>query len=470
MGDLVSLSCPCEYFVDRASKHRRAGRYDEAMTLLARAKERFGIREEIELEMACVYEAMSCEEEAARSYLRVVRLEGRNKALALFHLALFSLQRGDVRRALSYYQYLCSTKERSGVSEEMVSLLGRQVREDMRRPAAMSRKARAKSLERRIIEKMHAGKNIAAKRAAEHAVALYPNAQRYTLLACCCLLSGYPHNAVNAAARALAIKPGRIQTRCVLIDALYACSEHVRARKALFLTAMRAKKEEDLLLVALESAKYGEDHLTLLLTSQMLKKESFQIRAMLLRACALVNLGRMREASRLFGRLCVLLPENTIYEAYYKMARDGIHPMERLELGSDVTRQESLRRIAEVMQYLLDARTQRLPAQEKQREICRLCGWALESSIAGAQVKAAALVLLRAMDSAQAREILLDCLTDAQMDDQFKMAVLRILSPDLGFDTYWMDFEGKLVRVAAGSAEDQEKHNEETEDNNDELH
>lgn len=470
MGDLVSLSRPCEYFVARASKHRRAGRYDAAMTLLARAKEQFGIHEEIELEMACVYDAMSCEEEAARSYLRVVRLAGRNKALALFHLTLSSLQHGDVRRAVSYYQHFCSTEDRSGISEEMAALLGRQLSEDMRKPASMSRSARAKLLERRVIEKMHAGKSIAAKRAAEHAAALYPNAQRYTLLACCCLLCGYPHNAVDAAAHALAIKPGRIQTRCVLIDALYACSEHVRARNALFLTAMRAKKEEDLLLVALESAKYGEDQLTLRLTRQMLKREPFQIRAMMLRACALANLGRLREASRLFGRLCVLLPENTICEAYYKMARDGIRPIERLELRLDVTRQESLRRVAEVMQCLMDARTQRLPDHERQRELCRLCGWALESSMAGAQAKTAALVLLRAMDCAQAKEILLDCLTDAQMDDQFKMAVLRMLAPDSGFDTYWMDFEGKLVRVAAGSTAGQGKHNENAEEDDDELH
>lgn len=44
------------------------------------------------MELARVYDEMGCEEEAARAYLRVMRMGGRHTAQALFHLALSSAQ------------------------------------------------------------------------------------------------------------------------------------------------------------------------------------------------------------------------------------------------------------------------------------------------------------------------------------------------------------------------------------------
>ena len=73
---------------------------------------------------------------------------------------------------------------------------------------------------------------------------------------------------------------------------------------------------------------------------------------MMLRACALTNQGKLREASRLFGRLCVLLPDNTICEAYYRMTRDGEAPDDRLSLGLDVTRREGMARAMELIAAL----------------------------------------------------------------------------------------------------------------------
>ena len=54
------------------------------------------------------------------------------------------------------------------------------------------------------------------------------------------------------------------------------------------------------------------------------------------------------------------------------------------------------------------------------------------------------------MDSDASRTILEDCLTDAHMDDRYKMSVLKILTAKEGFKPYWVDLNGKLVRLAAG--------------------
>ena len=80
MSNVVSLERTWEYLVERAARHRRAGRYDEAMTLLTRAKAQYGLHEEIELGFARAYDEMGCEEEAERAYLRVARLGGEKRA------------------------------------------------------------------------------------------------------------------------------------------------------------------------------------------------------------------------------------------------------------------------------------------------------------------------------------------------------------------------------------------------------
>ena len=102
MSNVVSMDKPCEYLVRRAAARRRRGNYDEAMTLLSKAKDQFGLQQEIEIEMARIYDEMECEEEAVRAYLRVVRLGGENRAEALFQLALSAMQRGDFSRSVSY--------------------------------------------------------------------------------------------------------------------------------------------------------------------------------------------------------------------------------------------------------------------------------------------------------------------------------------------------------------------------------
>lgn len=115
MTKVVSMARTSEYWVMRAQKHRFAGRYGEAMALLAKARDQFGSDEAIEWEMALTYDEMDCEEEAARSYLRVARMKGAYCAQAWFNLALSSAQRADLARAVSYFEQF-ESGDRQGVS------------------------------------------------------------------------------------------------------------------------------------------------------------------------------------------------------------------------------------------------------------------------------------------------------------------------------------------------------------------
>ncbi len=60
MTKVVSMARTSEYWVSRAQKHRLAGRYDEAMALLAKTREQYGTGEALERELAQTYDEMGC--------------------------------------------------------------------------------------------------------------------------------------------------------------------------------------------------------------------------------------------------------------------------------------------------------------------------------------------------------------------------------------------------------------------------
>lgn len=64
--------------------------------------------------------------------------------------------------------------------------------------------------------------------------------------------------AVEAAREAHILSPARVQTMCVLTDALHAAGEREEAIRMLYLSALRAKSADAMLSVAVESAKLGQ--------------------------------------------------------------------------------------------------------------------------------------------------------------------------------------------------------------------
>ena len=450
MSNVITISRTRDYLVSRAAKHRRAGRYDEAMALLWKARTQFGIQEDIEMESARVYSEMGCDEEAGRAYLRVVRLGGTHKAAALFELSLLSAQRGGLDRAVSYFEHFLACETRTEVPEETASALGRQLLDELDRPSTRSRKARARMLEQRAAVRLQEGKTAAAQHLMKHSLRLHETARGYTMLACCHLIRMQLPEAVEAASRAHRMAPGRVQTLCVLSDAYAAMGEDGLSRRAMYLAAMRAREPDDLFSVAMESAKHGDDTLTMRMTKRLLAREPYHTHGMKLRACALINLGRMKEASRLFGRLCGLLPENTVCEFFYKLSREGKAPAERFSLGVDVTHEEGVSRAAELISKLYVSPDEICAQPVSLERVCRLCDWAIHSPMAGAHTKTVALILMTAIPADEARMVLLDALTDPQLADGVKLNILQVLTARDGFRPYCVDVGGRLVHLAAG--------------------
>ena len=334
-------------------------------------------------------------------------------------------------------------------------MLKRQLGEAMQTPMAQNKKQRAKMLERRAVDRLQEGKVHAARRTMLHALDLYENAQRLTLLACCEMLLGRLDDALEHARRAHALAPARIQTICVLLDLLYTMERTDEARRLLHIAVLRTQNADDLFNVAVESAKHGEDRMTLRLTRALLHREPYATKGMLLRGCALLNLGRMDEAKRQFAQLCVLLPENTVCPYLYAMAREGSKPSERLTLGLDVPREEAVNRAMRMIAALYADEQEMDGARE--RELCRLSAWAFRSAVAGQNAAILSVLLMRTLKTEEAKQTMLDALTDPQVDDTLKYTLMQVMTSDGAFAPYDVDIGGKLVKLAAsGTAKTQE--------------
>lgn len=449
MSNVVSMDRTCDYLVRRAASSRRKGNYDAAMTLLVKAKDQFGLREEIELEMARIYEEIECEEEAERAYLRVVRLRGQHAAEALFHLALSALQRADFSRAVSYYD-LFQASDRNGVSEEYAGLLGEQILKEIERPLPKTKKGRAMQLRRKAIASIHAGKAAASDRALSRAFRLYARPQLLTLRACCALMMGDAEAAIAFAGSAHKMANKQIQPLLVLADAYSLAGDEQKAVGKLYQACICAKDTEDAMACAIESAKRGQDQLTLLLTRRVLKIEPYNTRAMMLRACALANTGRLKDASRLFGRVCVLMPENTVSEALFRASRKGELPREKLTLGLEVSQQEGISRASQMVAALYMSREDLVEDTERARMLCRYASWALRSQLAGNQVATVAMLLMFLLDTPMAQHVLDDALMDPAVEDEAKTRILQIKAGREDVQAFPVDLGGRLVYLAAG--------------------
>lgn len=451
MSNIYPIGQTCQYYVRRAARNRRAGQFEQAITLLTRAKAEYPGDDDVELELAKTYDEMGCEEAAMRAYLRLVHRESKHRALALFELAITSAQQAELGRATAYFEAFAAS-DRSGVSTEMAALLQRQLSQALEKPRGRTRRARARRLEQRAIMLLHAGKIHAARRAVTRAVRLHETAQRRLLKAACHLIREEGESSVREAQRALELRPGYVQAMCLLVDAHMLTGDTGSARSVLYQAARSARATESLLNVAIESAKHGEDRLTLVMTRCILKREPYHQRAIAMRACALMNLGSRRPAAKLFGRLCTLFPEESVYEAYYRIAR-GEEPIhERLTMAQDVPADEAMNRGVFLLSILGEEPAAIRSSEEDIRKICRCAQWAFRSPLVGANITMIAVIILSALDVPKTREVLFDALVDPQIADPVKQTILQAVSVHCTQKPVYADLQGRLVRLAAGAS------------------
>ena len=451
MSNIYPIGQTCQYLVSRAAKNRRAGKYDQAMKLLSRARKEFPENEEVEFEAATIYDEIGCEEEASRAYLRVVRFGGARRAEALFQLSITSAQHGDLKRAQSYFRAF-SSSDKKGVSPEMAALLKRQLEEAVNEPEKKNRVSRAKQLEKRAVQQLHAGRMYAATRNAEHSIRLKETPQRRLLKACCHLLAGESAFAEQEAKCALALKPVYVQALCVLADAYMLGGNRKEAGHALVRAAKQANSTDSLFSTAVESAKYGYDWLTLILTRRILKREPYHIRAMAMRACAMMNLGSYRSAEKLFSMLSVLVPDGGIYDAYRAQAQEGNPCEERLAMAHDVTIQEAMDRSLYLLSVLQEEPSKLRRDEELLETVCRNGSWAIASAQAGANITLIAIIILAALDTPQTRAILYDALLNPRIDDALKRSILQSISEHCSEQPLYADLCGEFSRIAAGAS------------------
>ena len=450
MSNIYPFGQTCQYLLTRSQRNQRAGKYDQAMMLLTKARREHPQSAETEAAIASVYDEIGCEEDAVRSYLRVVRLGGKNRSDALFKLSLTLFQRGDLLRALTYFEAFASSG-RSGVADDMAQLLERQLTEAVCSSSFSSRRQRAAQLEKRAVQSLHAGRLHAARRNAERSNRLEETAQRRLLKACCHLTLEEGNAAAAEAAEALRLKPVYVQALCLLVDAYAMLGRYADAKHAAYRAIKQARSQDSLFSVAVECAKHGYDKMALIATKRMLGREPFHVRAMEISACAHMNLRHYARAERLFAMMRTLVPDNVVYDSYYKQAQAASPVSERLTMAQDLTHAEAVNRAYELLSILHEEPSQLRTDPERLESVSRIAQWALYSPQAGANVTLVAIIILSALDTEQTRSVLLDAIMSPRLDDGVKLSILQAMKDHCSQEPEYADLGGRLVRIASGA-------------------
>lgn len=450
MSNIYPIGQTCQYLLARAERNRRAGKYDQAMKLLVKARRENPQSDEPEAAIAAIYDEIGCEEDAIRSYLRVVRMRGRSSAQVLFKLAVAFAQRGDFFRAQSYYEAFAAG-DRCGVSADMALLLERQLAGAADSSFFASHGKCAERLEKRAVQNLHAGRLYAAKRNAAHAIRIEETAQRHLLKACCHLTLQEGNSAACEAAAALRLKPVYVQALCVMVDAYTMLGRETDAKHAAFRAMKQARSQESLFSLAVECAKHGYDTMALILTRRMLKRNPYHVRAMEISACAHLNLGHYARAERLFAMLRTLIPDNVVFDSYYQMAKKNCFAGEHLSLAQDVTHDEAMNRAYELLSVLQEEPSALRANEERLEDISRIAQWAMYSQQAGESITLVAIIILSALDTKQTRSVLLDALMSPRLDDGIKMSILQAMDSHCTETPEYADLGGRLVRIASGA-------------------
>lgn len=125
---------------------------------------------------------------------------------------------------------------------------------------------------------------------------------------------------------------------------------------------------------------------------------------------------------------------------------------ERLTTGLDVPRKEASERMSRLISvfYADLARLREGENAREREELCQLAVWAFRSRSAGEQGALLALLVMSLIGTQEVRGVLLDALTDPQIPDAFKMAVLQALEGMGGTRGCDIDMGGQFCRLAAG--------------------
>lgn len=451
MSNIYPFGQTYQYLLTHSQRNQRAGKYDQAMMLLTKARRENSQSAETEAAIASIYDEIGCEEDAIRSYLRVVRLGGENRSDALFKLSLTFFQRGDILRALAYFEAFASSG-RSGVADDMAQLLERQLAAAVCSSSFSSRRRRAAHLEKRAVQSLHAGRMHAAKRNAERAIRLEETAQRHLLKACCHLTLEECNAAAVEASEALRLKPVYVQALCLLVDAYAMLGRCADAKHAALRALKQARTQDSLFSVAVECAKHGYDRMALIATKRMLRREPFHVRAMEISACAHMNLRHYARAERLFAMMRTLVPDNVVYDSYYKLAQTASPVSERLIMTQDLTHAEAVNRAYELLSVLHEEPSQLRADPEQLERISKIAQWALYSPQAGENVTLVAIIILSALDTEQTQNVLLDAVMSPKLDDEVKLSILQAMKDHCSQRPEYADLGGRMVRIASGAA------------------
>ncbi len=452
MENVVSFERSGAYLRRKAAENRQDGRYADALTLLYLAREKTPFDAELEMEIAEIFNEMGCCEASNRILMRLLQ-KGEMKGECLYAIAgnYFALQ--DVERA-RHMALMYLSEEPDGDFALDAQELVETAEEVLDQGDAKNE--HSEQLMRRGLRALEQGQSERAQRLLIRAVNTGGGVEALTVLSFCYLMQGRAKQALRYAKRAYEDAKGDIRAICALACAQYACGARAQAVRVLESAEAEHPDPAELMLLSQSACDMGLDAMAYRQLRALSAFQPYVPRVQHLLAAAALNLGHVREAARVWGHLCRIFPQDPVYSAFFRIAK------ERLAGGDE---QEPAKGDARVsysgqppqsvsLMWLIDLGTQLVgdPVQLMERietddAFYQTLEWLLHVQLPGTDIWRTVLRALARVDCPRVKLLLCDMLTDAAVADEVKREAMTALGVMGERGPLYADIDGRMVRI-----------------------
>ena len=452
MENVVAFERSGTYLRRKAAENRREGRYADALTLLYLARGKTDFDASLEMEIAEIMNEMGCCEESNQILLRLLQ-RGEMKGECLYAIASNYLNLQDPERA-RHMALMCLAEEPEGEFSLDAQDVIDAAEEMLEQTDAKSE--HSEQLLRRGLRALEQGQAERAQRLLQRAVKTGGGAEALTVLSFCHLMQEDTRRALSAAVRAHAAAPHDIRTQCARACARFASGDRKEAVKILQRAEREHPEPPELMLLCQSACDMGLDAMAYRQLRALSTFQPYAPRVQLMLSVAALNLGHVREAARALGPLCRLFPQNPVYDAYFRIAR------ERLERGDEQPPAKESERLPYSGQppqgvslgWLVDLGTQLVTGAEELRarietddSFYRVLEWLLHVQLPGTDVWQTVLRSLSRVQSGRVKGLLCDMLTDASLADEVKREAMTALGVLGERGPLYADIDGRMVRM-----------------------
>lgn len=455
--NVYSMERSSEYLIRRAKENAQLGNFAQAITLLRLAAQKGGMDTRMRERFAKLYSQIGCYEKANSYLYEIMQTDVEMMEECYFRIGENYFLMEDTARAMEFLLlYLSSDSDEAhfDASHDMIEYI--QSLDD-----GDTRSERAQHNVDRAMVALENGEVARGQRSLMRAQRFGDDAGVHSLIALTYMSELNCDEAVKHARIAVKKKPKGVRMLCVLSSAYAFSGDEKAAKRALLRAVVCSKGPKAWMMAAQCACEMNLHQLARTLYARIVCRQPYDTLSAHMYAIASLNTGNVRSAQKCWGRMLSVLPDDPMFDYYYRYASSILRGEQQLgepiPYTLSVPRKETRRRIELLYKASALGNEDMRAFFAKDPTCLGYVRWLLHTPALDLRAAKAALSILIRLGNEMAYPILLESLTSDRLDAAIKRIAVGILK-HWGHDgPFFAQIDGILLQVWAQSgAQDDE--------------